>query len=67
MTRKRIPKGRVRRTVILDHAALSFALAAIRDDRYKVSQTADAGTDWEARYDAAEKHLVELIRCAEEA
>lgn len=65
MPRVRIPKGRVQRRVFLDRTALMWALNAIKDDRYNVVKRGAMTDEWSAKYDAAERHLAELIRAAE--
>jgi hypothetical protein len=61
----RIPKGRVQRRVFLDHTALMWALNAIKDDRYNVTERGAMTDEWGAKYDAAEKHIAELIHATE--
>jgi hypothetical protein len=63
--RKRIPKGRVRRMVVLDHEALSWLHAVLKDERYNVTERKQMPPDWEAKYDKAERQVITLLQAAE--
>lgn len=65
MSRKRIPKGPVRRMVFLHRESLMWALQSMRDDRNRPRDQGDA--EWDKRWDAADKHLRELIAASERA
>ena len=56
------PKTKVRRMAWLDHEALSWALAVLRDNRFEVERRGQMTDDWRRKYDAAQDHVVELIR-----
>lgn len=65
--RKRIPKGRVLRKVMLDRKALMWALNSMKDDKYNVETRRTMSLEWATKYAEAEKHLLELIAAAERA
>jgi hypothetical protein len=55
--------------VTLDIEALQFALACVKDDRFSLAERcrnnqATIG-DWAPKYEAAERHLAELIEKAQ--
>lgn len=62
---KRTPKLPVRRRVFLDRAALMWALNAMKDDKFSVEQRGAMSPEWAAKYDKAEKHLLELVAATE--
>lgn len=59
---KGIKKRPVRRNVWLSDSALCFALAALRDDRESCEQRGAVRDDWNAKYEAADRQIRDLIR-----
>lgn len=66
-TKAEPPKTRKRlRKVWLDIPTLRFALMALRDDRDRDGQRSKENiAEWNAQYEAADKHLRDLIAAAE--
>jgi hypothetical protein len=63
--KKIIPEGRVRRMVAIDHAALTWALAVVKDEKHNVITRGAMSDEWLKKYQGAEAHLMELIAASE--